>query len=84
MTIPVLSPVIPQNWRDKGGRQGTSLSLLSRNQTPATKRTLSLILRSCVILHKIIIDYELHDDMDGVYETSESIVGATKSLQCTV
>jgi hypothetical protein len=29
----VLSPVIPQNWRDKRGRQRTSLSWLSRNQT---------------------------------------------------
>jgi hypothetical protein len=23
--IPVLSPVIPQNWRDERGRQGTSM-----------------------------------------------------------
>jgi hypothetical protein len=29
----VLSPVIPQNWRDKKGRQKTFLSWLSRNQT---------------------------------------------------
>jgi hypothetical protein len=33
ITIPVLSPVIPQNWRDERGRQGTSLSWLSHNQT---------------------------------------------------
>jgi hypothetical protein len=32
-TIPVLSPVIPQNWRDERRRQRTSLSWLSRNQT---------------------------------------------------
>jgi hypothetical protein len=31
--IPVLSPVIPQNWRDKRGRQEMSLSYLSCNQT---------------------------------------------------
>jgi hypothetical protein len=30
---PVLSPAVPQNWRDERGRQGTSLSWLSRNQT---------------------------------------------------
>jgi hypothetical protein len=32
-TIPILSSVIPQNWRDKRGRQITSLSHLFRNQT---------------------------------------------------
>jgi hypothetical protein len=36
MTIPVLSPVIPQNWRNERGRQGTSLSWPSRNQTHPT------------------------------------------------
>jgi hypothetical protein len=33
MTISVLSPVIPQNWRDDRGRQRISLSYLSCNQT---------------------------------------------------
>jgi hypothetical protein len=29
MTIPSLSPIVPQNWRDERGCQGTSLSWLS-------------------------------------------------------
>jgi hypothetical protein len=33
ITIPVLSPVILQNWRYERGRQMTSLFWLSRNQT---------------------------------------------------
>jgi hypothetical protein len=33
----VLSPVIPQNWMDGRGRQGTSMSCLSRNQTHSVR-----------------------------------------------